>query len=68
MSTKQRAIDALARCGVPVGANFHTLTSLQVAALIDEADAAKYRKPANANGSRGRYFHERLQRQASRSE
>jgi len=49
---------------IPTGADFHALKSSQVAALLKEADLAKYRKPKNANGSRARYFHDRLQRRA----
>ncbi|HEY8926186.1 MAG TPA: hypothetical protein VIU64_17510 [Polyangia bacterium] len=49
---------------IPVGADFHALSSSQVDALIAEADRVRYQRPANANGSRARYFHDRLQRQA----
>jgi hypothetical protein len=59
------ASDALERCNVPVGADFHTLSSSQVDALLTEADFFRYRKPTNANGSRGRYFHAHLQRKAA---
>lgn len=34
--------------------------------LLVEADAHKYRAPRNANGSRGRYWHEYLQRAAAK--
>lgn len=57
----------LSRCNVPVGANFFVLTNAQVVDLLAEADIAKYRKPANANGSRGRYYHDKLQREAQRN-
>jgi hypothetical protein len=63
--TRFDAIDALNRCNVPVGADFHTLSSSQVEALLVQADRLRYRKPANANGSRGRYFHAYLQRKAA---
>jgi hypothetical protein len=62
------AAEILHRCHVPIGADFHTLSSSQVEALLVEADKHKYRKPRNANGSRGRYFHEMLQRRAKRDE
>jgi hypothetical protein len=64
--TTARAI--LQCCGVPLGADFHTLHSNQVESLIAEADRAGYRKPKNANGSRGRYFHAYLTRVAAREE
>lgn len=53
--------------GVPIAADFHTLTSDQVESVLAAADAARYRKPRNANGSRARYYHARLQRLANRS-
>jgi len=46
--------------------DFHTLSSAQVDVLIQEADRLRYRKPKNANGSRGRYFHAMLERKAAR--
>lgn len=49
---------------IAVGQDFHTLGRTQVDGLLVEADLAKYRKPRNANGSRARYFHDRLQRHA----
>jgi hypothetical protein len=60
------AAEILHRCNVPIGADFHTLSSAQVEALLVEADRLKYRKPRHANGSRGRYFHDLLQRRAKR--
>lgn len=60
------AREILQSCGVPVGADYHTLDSSQVDAIVAAAARAKYRKPRNANGSRGRYYHDRLQRQAQR--
>lgn len=59
-----RAYDILALCLVPLGADFHTLSSARVDALLTYADIWHYRKPKNANGSRGRYFHAMLQRLA----
>lgn len=61
----QTARVTLAACGVPIGADFHQLSSTQVDLLLIEAKAARYRKPKNANGSRGRYFHAMLQRRAA---
>ena len=48
-----------------VGQEFHTLSSSQVDALLVAADAARYQRPKNANGSRARYFYSLLQRRAS---
>lgn len=49
---------------IAVGQDFHTLSSDQVDKLLIEADRVRYQKPKNANGSRARYFHDRLQREA----
>lgn len=62
---KTDARGILALCHVPIGADFHRLTSAQVDALLAHADAYGYRKPRNANGSRGRYWHAHLQRLAA---
>lgn len=59
------ARETLTRCGVELGADFHTLSRSQVDALLVEAIRQHYRKPRNANGSRARYFHERMQRKAN---
>lgn len=58
------ARDILQACAVERGADFHRLASEQVDALLIHADLVKYRKPRGANGSRGRYFHDMLQRRA----
>ena len=47
-----------------VGQDFYTLSSSQVDAVLAEADRVRYRQPRNANGSRARYFFERMQREA----
>lgn len=57
----------LAACRIAIGQDFHTLRSEQVDALLAEADRVRYQRPAHANGSRGRYFHDRLQRLAARA-
>ncbi len=46
------------------GQDFHALSRAQVEGLLEAADRVRYQKPSFANGSRARYFHERLQRQA----
>ena len=52
--------------GIDSTANFFTLGHEAIDALLAEADRVKYRKPRNANGSRARYFHARLQRMEKR--
>lgn len=63
---RTRAREILRDCRAPVGGDFHALPSSTVEALLGEADAFGYRKPRNANGSRGRYWHDHLQRVARR--
>lgn len=62
------ARETLTAFGIAVGQDFHTLSAQQVEALLAEADRARYQRPRNANGSRARYFHDRLQRRAQRKE
>jgi len=59
------AYDILRQCGIALNDDFHRLSSDQVERLLGFADAHKYRKPANANGSRGRYFHAYVNRKAN---
>lgn len=54
----------LALCRIPIDAEFYTLSASQVDALLTHADAERYRRPINANGSRGRYYFQYLQRLA----
>jgi hypothetical protein len=54
-------------CGIDVGADFHTLSKQQVERLAESADRDRYQKPPRANGSRLRYYHDRLQRRATAS-
>jgi hypothetical protein len=63
-SIRGDALETLKYLKIEVGQDFYTLSSSQVEKLLEEADRVKYRKPRNANGSRGRYFHDRLQRHA----
>jgi len=46
--------------------DFHTLSHVEVEKLLERADAEKYRKPKNANGSRARYFYAKLERESRR--
>lgn len=63
--------DVLTQAGVALQASghwpsFHALPSATVDKLLGAADAAGYRAPRNANGSRGRYFYAALCREADR--
>lgn len=64
--TPQEARRILAECEAPLSGDFHTLSSDTVFALLEYASQYKYRKPRNANGSRGRYWHAYLQQVANR--
>lgn len=63
-----RRLSSSAACAILVGVgatrqtDFHTLSSSKVDDLLRAADHYKYRKPKNANGSRGRYFFAYVQR------
>lgn len=65
---KTAACATLEWCGINRDSDFHTLSTDQVEMLLKAADQDKYRKPANANGSRARYFHDMLQRRARRKD
>ena len=60
--TRARAI--LCACKIEIGADFHALTLDQLDILMTHARMDRYRQPANANGSLGRYYHAMLQRRA----
>ena len=60
------AAEILSRCHVDKGGDFHRLRTEQVEDLLAFADMHGYRKPRNANGSRGRYWCAHLQRLAAR--
>lgn len=55
----------LTECGIDISADFFTLPSHQVQALLDHPANKSYRKPKNANGSRGRYLYAKLVREAT---
>jgi hypothetical protein len=55
----------LADLKIAIDQDFHTLTRAQIDGLLVEADRVRYQQPQHANGSRARYFHDRLQRHAS---
>jgi hypothetical protein len=61
---RRQPLDACAvlnRLGI-AGKDFFVLPASKVSELLEVADAVGYRKPKNANGSRGRYFHAYLER------
>jgi hypothetical protein len=61
------AVEILRCCGIPPHADFFTLSASQVNDLLTFADDQGYRKPRNANGSRGRYWYAYLQRSARKA-
>jgi hypothetical protein len=65
MLTRTEAREILARCHVPLGADYHKLDSDTVEYIVAMAKGYRYRKPRNANGSTARYFHAYLQRRAA---
>lgn len=65
--TRFDAIEILQTIRTKVNQDFHTLTNEQVCELLEQADKFKYRKPKNANGSRGRYFYAYVSRRARQS-
>lgn len=64
------AAEILRQCGACRGHgdywDFYALPTSSVGAVLRAADAAGYRAPRNANGSRARYFYEALRRQVER--
>lgn len=48
--------------GIPFGVDVHTLGVARLERIAEVAQQASYRKPANAPGSVGRMFYERLNR------
>lgn len=62
--SREKAREVLVECDVELGADYHRLNSDRVLALVDAAKAHGYKKPKDANGSTGRYFHAYLQRRA----
>ena len=57
------AAPALKEAGIDITADFSTLPSSAVSVLVEMARKQGYRKPRNANGSRGRYYFAAIQRQ-----
>ena len=53
---------------IDLSKDFFTLSPFEVGRVLDAADQWKYRKPKQANGSRGRYFFAALQRAKNRKE
>lgn len=61
------ALSAFRAAGIDHKADFHSLPSGQVDAILTAARAANYRKPLYANGSKARYFFYAVQRMAGRA-
>lgn len=53
---------------IPLDSDFHALNSEAVERVLLAADHVKYRKPANAKGSRARCFHAYMKRAAARDD
>ena len=56
---RMSADEARALCnvyGINPAVDWHAMPSAMKEAVLRAADARKYQKPKNANGSRGRYF------------
>lgn len=60
--TKFEATQIASAHNIPMGVDFHTLSSDVVHKILDAAKEFNYRKPKNANGSKARYFYARLNR------
>lgn len=63
--TAQWARETARSYNIPLGADYHTLSSGTVYMIIAAGQEARYRQPRNANGSFGRYFYAYLNRVAS---
>lgn len=66
--TSQEARAIAAAYGFDPRADFHTLPSDKVEAVLRAADIVKYRAPKNRNGSRARYFHAYVARSIARED
>ncbi len=66
--SRAEAIDLAARFNFPLCEDFFTLPSSTVCQILAAADERHYRKPKNANGSRGRYFYAYLNRALDREQ
>jgi len=55
-------VELAATSGIDLSKDYLTLSTAEVQRVIDLANFVKYRKPKQANGSRGRYFFAYLQR------
>ena len=64
MRERHNARAVLHALNIGIGQDFYTLRADQVDRLLAEADRVRYQKPRGANGSRGRYFHDSMQRRA----
>ena len=60
--TRSDAANLINKYNIEIHKDFFTLSASEVGQVLEAADEWKYRKPKNANGSRGRYFFALLQR------
>ena len=66
--TKNEARALCSVFGIDPSHDWHAMSSTMKEAVLRAADAHKYRKPKNANGSRGRYFAKYLRRVIEKEE
>lgn len=66
--TKSESRAICSAFGIDPNQDWHQMPSAMKEAVLKAADSRKYRKPKNANGSRGRYFSEYLRRAMERAE
>lgn len=65
---RQAALNLATCYRFPLSKDWHALSTDEQDGVLAAADAHGYRKPRNANGSRGRYFHGYVRRAAERDE
>lgn len=65
MLTRSDALSILTRCRIEVGADFFTLSSTQLEALLEVAHERHYSKPPQAPGSTARHFYAYVDRRAA---
>jgi protein-tyrosine-phosphatase len=66
LARAKKADQILTACGIDHVRDFHELSTSQVDKLLTFANKDQYRKPKHANGSRGRYYYQRLVRDIDR--
>lgn len=65
--TPDDAKKILFAAGALIGGDYDTLRFDEKIKLLKASDRYTYRAPKHANGSKGRYWHDRLQREAAKA-